>query len=199
MKLHYVPSDQLRVVSGVELAYASIGSTLLQSNEPRALDTGRPSQDIPGGNQVPSRDIAGYTQAAWDAHERLTLVAGGRIDYNQAGSRRGYGVVFNPRLAAVFQPGAWVFKAIHAQAFLDPPNFQRFQTEGSRRLPNPGLVPRASAKHRAGRRLATESRGQRRGGLVRCQLQRHRRDSAGGQLRRRERHRPLRRRRRGHL
>lgn len=53
---------------------------------------------------------------------------------NQFFSPRDFGTVFNPRLAVVYTPGEWVIKAIYAQAFKGPSNFQRFTRDPTFRL-----------------------------------------------------------------
>ncbi len=52
------------------------------------------------------------------------------------------GTVFNPRLAFVYTPGDFVFKAIYAEAFKDPSSFQKLTREpGIRNFISPDLKP----------------------------------------------------------
>lgn len=136
------PSETLDLVAGFEVRNSSVGATNIIADEPTPSETGSPSAVIPGGNQIESRDLGLYAQLSYRPLERLRLVVGGRVDDNQVRDTGGFGTVFTPRVAAVYTLGDVILKAIYAEAFEDPPNFQKFQTvAGVRELPNPDLNP----------------------------------------------------------
>jgi len=87
-------------------------------------------------------DAGAFVQASYTPREHWKLVLGGRLDKNDDRLTGGYGTVFNPRLAAIYSRGSWVWKAIYAQAFEQPSSFDRYSVStGVRDLPNPALKP----------------------------------------------------------
>ena len=101
-----------------------------------------PGSDIPGGNRFSTTDLGVFLQASYRPFDRLRVVAGGRVDDNSVRQTQGYGTVFNPRLAVVYTPKDFTFKAIYSESFLDASNFVKYATDpGVRDLPNPGLQP----------------------------------------------------------
>lgn len=137
-RMVYVPNQNFSLVSGFELRYSAI-----QDNYASTSNGSSNAQD-----HFFSGDGGIYTQARYQKGE-LTLTGGLRYDYNKlldtigyANSSTGYGSQFNPRLAIVYHPGEYVFKAIYATAFKDATNFDRYSTVSNQRdLPNPSLKP----------------------------------------------------------
>ena len=137
----YEPSSKFNLVAGGELRNGSI-----------QIDNDRVSADGPGeipdtpstigGEDADVRDLGFFAQASYRPREDLKLVLGGRWDNNKIDIAEGFGTVFNPRLAVVYTPGDFAFKAIWAEAFKDASNFNRFATiRGTRELDNPDLEP----------------------------------------------------------
>src|SRR5262249_28962261 len=94
------------------------------------------------GQYADQLNAGAFVQASYSPRERWKLVVGGRLDHNDDRLSGGYGTVFNPRLAAIYSPGSWVWKAIYAQAFEQPSSFTRYSVSaGVRDLPNPDLKP----------------------------------------------------------
>jgi outer membrane receptor for ferrienterochelin and colicins len=136
------PSEKLDLVAGFEVRNSSVGATNVTASAPDPAESGSPSGEIPGGNDITSRDLGLYTQLSYRPLERLRLVLGARLDDNQVRDTEGYGTVFNPRLAVIYTWGGVILKAIYSEAFEDPPNFQKYQTvAGVRELANPALRP----------------------------------------------------------
>lgn len=137
-RMIYVPNQNFSLVSGFELRYSAI-----QDNYATTSNGSSNARD-----HFFSGDGGIYTQARYQKGE-LTLTGGLRYDYNKlldtvgyANSSTGYGSQFNPRLAVVYHPGEYVFKAIFATAFKDATNFDRYSTVSNQRdLPNPNLQP----------------------------------------------------------
>ena len=142
LKLFYNPSERFSLVGGVEVRNGSLQGNYTLSSEPNASETGSPGSDIPGGNRFSTTDLGVFLQASYRPFDRLRVVAGGRVDDNSVRETQGYGTVFNPRLAVVYTPKDFTFKAIYSESFLDASNFVKYATDpGVRDLPNPGLQP----------------------------------------------------------
>ncbi|MGB0861567.1 MAG: TonB-dependent receptor plug domain-containing protein [Saprospiraceae bacterium] len=137
-RMVYAPNENFSLVSGFELRYSAI-----QDNYATTSNGSSNAQD-----HFFSGDGGIYSQIRYQKNE-LTFTGGFRIDYNKlldtvgyANSSTGYGIQFNPRLAIVYHPGQYVFKAIYATAFKDATNFDRYSTvSGQRDLANPSLTP----------------------------------------------------------
>jgi outer membrane receptor for ferrienterochelin and colicin len=138
LSLVYLKSEKLNLVGGLEVRNTSLQGNYVTSATPNPQETGK-DPAIAGGNRFNVIDAGAYLQASYRPWERFKVVAGGRVDYNKVRDG-GYGAVFNPRLAAVWSPGAWVFKAIYAEAFQDASAFQKFVATDTT-LANPDLQP----------------------------------------------------------
>jgi len=138
----YQPSERWSVVSGIELRDSSIMGDYIISGQPNPAETGAPATEIAGGNHFDSHDLGVYTQVSYAPIKKLKLVAGGRIDYNKVRETGGFGMEFNPRLALIYRPADFVLRAVYAEAFRDPPNFNKYATvPGIIDIANPGLEP----------------------------------------------------------
>ncbi|MCP4658568.1 MAG: TonB-dependent receptor [bacterium] len=148
LSLTYKPSSRLSLVSGVELRDSSVPALPLQTCpgplgpesdfESCKLDprqTGVPSRQIPGGNQIHSQDLGVYAQVTYKPWKELKVVVGGRLDNNDSQPFEGYGTVFNPRLAVIYPLRTLVIKAIYAEAFKAPSNLEKY----TRTVPTPDL------------------------------------------------------------
>jgi outer membrane receptor protein involved in Fe transport len=137
----YESSGTLNVVGGLEVRYSSIGAKNVTSSTPPADDMGTTPTGVAGGNQISSRDLGAFVQAAWHPVKSLKLVGGVRLDNNRIRESGGFGTVANPRFAAVWSWRDFTFKGIYSEAFQDAPNFQKYETTSSRLLDNPTLAP----------------------------------------------------------
>lgn len=128
LSLVYEPSMKWNLVSGIELRNSSYQASLI-GGPPNPSSNGSPFLTLPGGNNFAARDVGVYSQLSYRLRENLKVVAGGRLDNNsESNFGGGYGTVFNPRLAFVYAPPRFVFKAIYSEAFRAAPNNQRFVT-----------------------------------------------------------------------
>ncbi len=151
LTLVYKPSSKLNVVTGVEVRNSSIQADF-RSTDPDTIEfSGNPAdrfKPIPTGPKIEQVDLGAFAQASFWLRPDLKAVAGARIDHNEienAGPSTvfflidGFGTVFNPRLALVYTPRAFVFKVIYAEAFKDPSALERYSSVADVRVPSFGL------------------------------------------------------------
>lgn len=135
-------NSRFDIVSGFDVRFGAIPQNQLSmdvANTPLpAYLNAKLSAPLKGGNMVYSNEFGVYTQGAYQIDKNLKTSIGARLDYNEAREGWGYGIKVNPRVAIVYNPQDFVFKAIYASAFLNPSNFQRFGTSAGR-VPNPSL------------------------------------------------------------
>ncbi len=127
LNLSYRPTEKLDLVAGIELRNSLLQRTFIISLEPNPEETGFLPESFFGDNQIRVEDQGFYVQASYWPLADLKMVAGGRVDYNQVRQTQGYGTVFNPRLALIYTPGSYVFKAVYSEAFQDASNAQKYQ------------------------------------------------------------------------
>ena len=141
-KVFYQPFNFMSFISGIELRFSSIQGDYYSSKQINAQQTGSAQTNIPGGNVFFSKDFGAYFQTTISIFQKLSLTAGTRYDFNRVRISEGYGSVFNYRLAIVYFPSTFIFKAIYATAFKDATNREKYSTAtGKRELPNPELDP----------------------------------------------------------
>jgi outer membrane receptor protein involved in Fe transport len=141
LTLHYTPSPRLRLVTGLDTRHSTLQGDYVKA---KIEENGVPVEtpDFGATEYFNQLDVGVFAQVSWDLDERLRLVAGGRLDHNDVVDGAGYGSVFNPRLAAIYRRGSWLFKAIYAEAFKDASNYDRYATVANlREIPNPALEP----------------------------------------------------------
>jgi len=123
----FQPSEKMSGVAGVEFAKSSTQSTFdVTSIAPVPVSTafdGKPEQ-------IEHTDVAVFGQGSYKVRPSLKLVLAGRLHYNQINNKPGYqgfGRLFTPRAAVIYSPRrALVLKAIYAEAFKDPTDYQKF-------------------------------------------------------------------------
>jgi len=138
LTLVYAPQRKFTLVGGVDLKKADI-----QTRQEVRIDTPFGGFVVGSGDQVVDHtDVGVYAQASYKPLADLSLVAGGRVDYNEQTSpdfpNVGFGTLFSPRLAVVYLPGRYAFKAIYSEAFKDPSDFEKLSATG-KRVANPEL------------------------------------------------------------
>lgn len=146
-KIIYTPSNSFDLVGGVEIRNSLLQGNYLISMGEYPSDSGyvggsmTAQGQIPGGNTYDIRDMGAYAQANFKPYKMWKFTLGGRIDNNKIRKLGGYGTQFNPRLAVVFTPKKFVFKAIYSEAMKDADNWTKFATTDFRKLPSPSLEP----------------------------------------------------------
>ncbi len=61
-----------------------------------------------------------------------------RYDYNRVRTSDGFGSVLSPRIAAVYSPGKFTFKALYARGIMNVSNWTKYSSAGNR-ISNPDL------------------------------------------------------------
>jgi outer membrane receptor for ferrienterochelin and colicins len=87
-----------------------------------------PPEPSDGGEHMAARDLGIFGQASFNPWPDVKLVAAWRLDNGHVNVGRSYGTVATPRLAFVYSPRQFVFKAIYAEAFKDPAPLERFSS-----------------------------------------------------------------------
>ncbi|OFX66884.1 MAG: hypothetical protein A2X12_04845 [Bacteroidetes bacterium GWE2_29_8] len=160
LKVNYNPFKRLNIVSGVEVRNSSIQGDyrkisyidslrvypdVYMDTDPTdssVIEIGGSSGDkLKGGNDFTVYDMGVYAQATFKPYQGFTLVGGGRYDYNKIRVTGGYGEVFNPRLALIYNYKDFYFKGIYASAFQNASNWTKYSTNTSRKVNNPTLPP----------------------------------------------------------
>ncbi len=138
----YSPSEKFSLVSGIELRSGNIDRTFVISLQPNPSETGSPVGNFPGDNDLETTDLGLFAQLSYKPWERFKVVVGGRVDNNEVRESLGYGTVFVPRLALIYMPGDFVFKAIYSEAFQPASNAQKYLISPGRiELPSADLQP----------------------------------------------------------
>lgn len=169
MTFVYQPSQTFSLVSGLEIRNRSLQldlksevTSLVRAND--SLNTTKYFNNQIGDATGDSSEFGVFAQASWRLHESLKVVFGGRYDTMQLrnetsfllvddGSEPGAASpmpqqvelagspdVLTPRLALVYTRGDFVARAVYAEAFKEPSNFQKSSREpGIREFPSPDL------------------------------------------------------------
>ncbi len=131
--LVYSPSSRLAVVGGFDARNSMVQGDYLLTTDNLAGDDPQYFDEL---------DVGAFAQASYRLRDHFKVVLGSRVDHNTQHRGEGYGTVASPRLAFIYSPSSWVLKAIYAEAFKAPSNFNRYATApGLRELPNPALAP----------------------------------------------------------
>lgn len=162
----YTRSPRFNLVSGIEVRSSFLQGNYFLSSRPTAPDDllqelidARTKRDT-DGEFFDQLDLGLFGQATFKVNDDWKFVVGGRVDNNAVDATAGavvveapdgtlqefedfgYGSVFNPRVAAIYSPGPFVFKAIYAEAFKDASNLNRYAlSPGTRDAPSPDLEP----------------------------------------------------------
>jgi outer membrane receptor for ferrienterochelin and colicins len=143
LRVNYLISQKIDMVAGAEFRNGILqGDYVKTTNNPPALSNGVVTDSLKGGNNYSSYTIGAFVQMNYqDKVNKININLGGRFDNNTLRLTQGYGSVFNPRVAFIYYPSAFVFKAIYSEAFLDASSFNKFSVSTSRSLNNPTLQP----------------------------------------------------------
>ncbi|GGE41140.1 TonB-dependent receptor plug domain-containing protein [Psychroflexus planctonicus] len=142
LKLFY-KTNKFNVISGLEFRQGYFQMNYLTSDFPNPEENIDPSTEvgIRGGNNSSKLDVGYYLQGKYEFTNRLSLTLGGRLDYNLVRNNGGYGFVFNPRAALIYnQNDKFTLKAIYSEAFKDASFLTKYATTDTR-IANPSLSP----------------------------------------------------------
>jgi len=141
-KLLYQISTNTSFVGGIETRFSSIQGDYYIGFSNNVQETGFIVENMPGGNQFFTKDIGAYLQGNIGISKIFNITVGGRYDFNKVRLKEGYGSVFNERVAVVYSPSSFIFRAIFATAFKDATYREKYSTAPSKReLQNPTLEP----------------------------------------------------------
>ncbi len=159
----YTLTDKIDVTGGVELRHGLLQGDYVNSSLYDPLKNGYMHDSASYYAVV---DLGIFALASYNNEKnRIKVDLGGRVDNNVINNDYGYGSVFNPRLAFIYYPKSYIFKAIYSEAFLDASPFNKLATTSQRLLNNPTLQPEkvknieASAKYLVNRNTHRRLKG----------------------------------------
>ncbi len=167
LKLNYRLNDRIDVLAGTEFRTGIYQGDYIKSSVSPSLINGTIAAS-PGGNDFTEYTTSAYATAAYHNEvKKLNVDVGGRLDDNRFRETKGYGFMFNPRVAVVYYPKKFIFKAIYSEAFLDASDLNKFGTTSTRLESDPGLPPEKvknielSGRYKIGKRSYVELAGYR--------------------------------------
>ncbi len=134
----YSAYEKLDVISGLEIRNSTLQGGYLFSLTPNPQDSAVILPSPPGGNSFNTWDVGVYTQGNIQLIDNLRITIGLRYDFNRVRATGGFGSELSPRLAAVYSPGSFIFKAIYARGIMNVSNWTKYSSAGNR-IPNPSL------------------------------------------------------------
>jgi outer membrane receptor for ferrienterochelin and colicin len=137
-KVIYRPVSRFDLVSGFELRNSTLQGAYYTSLSPTPQDSAVIMPSPKGGNEFNVWDIGVYSQGTFQAFRKLKITFGLRYDYNQVRDNDGFGSELSPRLAFVYSPGKFTFKAIYSRGIMNVSNWTKYSAVGNR-IPNPTL------------------------------------------------------------
>jgi len=138
LKMIYTPVSRFDLVSGLEIRNSTLQGSYLFSFYPHPQDSATLNPQPKGGNSYNVWDIGLYTQASYRPWQQVRFTLGLRYDYNRVRDSGGFGSALSPRVAVVYTPGKFTFKAIYSRGIMNVSNWTKYSTAGNR-IPNPTL------------------------------------------------------------
>ncbi len=137
-KVLYRPVARFDLVSGLELRNSTLQGAYYTSLTPTPQDSAVILPSPKGGNEFNVWDIGAYAQGTFQAFRKLKITLGLRYDFNRVRDNDGFGSEFSPRVALVYTPGKFTFKAIYSRGIMNVSNWTKYSSAGNR-IPNPTL------------------------------------------------------------
>jgi len=137
-KVIYRPVSRFDLVSGLEVRNSTIQGAYLMSLVPPPQDSAVILPSPKGGNDYSIWDVGIYAQGTFQAFKKFRITLGLRYDYNRVRDNGGFGSELSPRVALVYSPGKFTFKAIYSKGILNVSNWTKYSSAGNR-IPNPKL------------------------------------------------------------
>jgi len=137
-KVIYRPVSRFDLVTGLEIRNSTLQGAYLMSLTPPPQDSAVITPSPKGGNDYNVWDIGAYAQGTFQAFRKLKITFGLRYDFNRVRDQGGFGHEFSPRVALVYSPGKFTFKAIYSRGILNVSNWTKYSSAGNR-IPNPTL------------------------------------------------------------
>ncbi len=138
LKIIYRVSSKIDIISGIEIRNSTLQGAYYTSFTSTPQDSAVINPSPKGGNEFNVWDFGLYSQGTWQAVKNIRLTMGIRYDYNIVRKNDGFGSELSPRLAAVWSPGKYTFKAIYSRGIMNVSNWTKYSSAGNR-IPNPTL------------------------------------------------------------
>ena len=137
-KVIYRPVSRFDLVSGLEVRNSTLQgqyySSLTDTPEDSAVIIPSPK----GGNEYNVWDLGAYSQGTFQAFRNFKITFGLRYDFNRVRTSDGFGSKVSPRLALVYSPGKFTFKAIYSSGIMNVSNWTKYSVVANR-ISNPTL------------------------------------------------------------
>ncbi len=137
-KVIYRPVSRFDLVSGLEIRNSTLQGAYYTSLTPTPQDSAVILPSPKGGNEFNVWDLGVYTQGTFQAFRKLKITLGLRYDFNRVRDNDGFGNELSPRVALVYSPGKFTFKAIYSRGIMNVSNWTKYSAAGNR-IPNPSL------------------------------------------------------------
>jgi outer membrane receptor for ferrienterochelin and colicins len=137
-KIIYRPVSRFDLVSGLEVRNSTLQGAYYTSLTPTPQDSAVILPSPKGGNEFNVWDLGIYSQGTFQAFRKFKITFGLRYDYNQVRDNDGFGNELSPRVALVYSPGKFTFKAIYSRGIMNVSNWTKYSAAGNR-IPNPSL------------------------------------------------------------
>jgi outer membrane receptor protein involved in Fe transport len=137
-RTQYIMNEKWDFLLGLEVRNGIFQANYLTTTESdNAIFNGKVAS-LPGGNNLAVFDMSSFSQISYqNPAKKFNFSFGGRWDKNvvSESSTVGFGHQFNPRIAAVYYPGTWVFKLVYSEAIFAFPSFTKFSSSVTREIP----------------------------------------------------------------
>jgi outer membrane receptor for ferrienterochelin and colicins len=137
-KVIYRPVSRFDLVSGLEVRNSTLQGAYYTSLTETPQDSSVIIPSPKGGNGFNVWDLGIYSQGTFQAFRKFKITFGLRYDYNLVRDKDGFGSELSPRLALVYSPGKFTFKAIYSRGIMNVSNWTKYSAAGNR-IPNPVL------------------------------------------------------------
>jgi outer membrane receptor for ferrienterochelin and colicin len=137
-KIIYSPSSRFDLVSGFEIRNSTLQGAYYTSLTPTPQDSAVILPSPKGGNEFNVWDIGIYSQGTYQLFRKVKVTLGLRYDYNKVRDNDGFGSALSPRIALVYSPWKFTFKAIYSRGIMNVSNWTKYSSAGNR-IPNPTL------------------------------------------------------------
>ena len=138
LKIIYRPVSRFDLVSGLEIRNSTLQGAYYSSLTSTPQDSAVINPSPKGGNEFNIWDIGVYSQGTFQAFRKFKITFGLRYDYNKVRDNDGFGNELSPRIALVYSPGKFTFKAIYSRGIMNVSNWTKYSSAANR-IPNPSL------------------------------------------------------------
>ncbi|MCX6278039.1 MAG: TonB-dependent receptor plug domain-containing protein [Bacteroidetes bacterium] len=137
-KVIYRPVSRFDLVSGFEVRNSTLQGQYYSSLTATPEDSAVIIPSPKGGNEYNVWDLGAYSQGTFQAFRNFKITFGLRYDFNLVRTNDGFGSKVSPRLALVYSPGKFTFKAIYSSGIMNVSNWTKYSVVANR-IGNPTL------------------------------------------------------------